>query len=238
MSHIRRRMQFTVLAGLLCSGSSVWASDLTIPNTFVSGEKAVAAEVNSNFSAVELAVDDNNALINSNATVIDDNATRINALESKLQTSAQIQHLSWTHDGVMAPELTSGIGFAMAFSRPVLPQTVSATLVFEVLYRDIATSTWKTVTDIEVAALSAIEFDADNVIVAAVQSAISTEPVEGITLRSTLGPLADGLYRIRFNGDFVSDEQGFAVDGDHLLGRLPSGDGVPGGAFESWVRVQ
>ena len=29
---------------------------------------------------------------------------------------------------------------------------------------------------------------------------------------------------------------GEAVDGDHLRGELPSGDGVPGGTFESWFR--
>jgi hypothetical protein len=37
--------------------------------------------------------------------------------------------------------------------------------------------------------------------------------------------------------DFLLDCHGVAVDGNHLGGVLPSGDGVPGGTFESWFRV-
>ncbi|MCP2257171.1 hypothetical protein LX15_000856 [Streptoalloteichus tenebrarius] len=34
--------------------------------------------------------------------------------------------------------------------------------------------------------------------------------------------------------DFLEDERGLAVDGTFLLGRLPSGNGTPGGDFRSW----
>lgn len=34
--------------------------------------------------------------------------------------------------------------------------------------------------------------------------------------------------------DFILDERGDPVDGNHLRGVLPSGNGVPGGTFESW----
>ena len=37
--------------------------------------------------------------------------------------------------------------------------------------------------------------------------------------------------------DFLLDCQGQAVDGDHIGGRLPTGDGTPGGTFESWFTV-
>jgi hypothetical protein len=37
--------------------------------------------------------------------------------------------------------------------------------------------------------------------------------------------------------DFIIDCLGQAVDGNHLRGELPSGDGAPGGTFESWFRV-
>ena len=37
--------------------------------------------------------------------------------------------------------------------------------------------------------------------------------------------------------DFILDCHGNPVDGNHLRGRLPSGDGVMGGTFESWFRV-
>lgn len=38
--------------------------------------------------------------------------------------------------------------------------------------------------------------------------------------------------------DFVADCHRNAVDGNHLGGQLPSGNGTPGGLFESWFRVK
>jgi hypothetical protein len=50
---------------------------------------------------------------------------------------------------------------------------------------------------------------------------------------------------VLLRGDFVLDENGRAVDAEHLRGQLPSGDrpaavsiGVQGGHFESWLEVQ
>jgi hypothetical protein len=37
--------------------------------------------------------------------------------------------------------------------------------------------------------------------------------------------------------DFILDCHGVAVDGNHIGGALPSGDGIRGGTFESWFRV-
>lgn len=37
--------------------------------------------------------------------------------------------------------------------------------------------------------------------------------------------------------DFVPDCHGNPVDGDHRWGRLPSGNGLPGGVFRSWFRI-
>ena len=42
-------------------------------------------------------------------------------------------------------------------------------------------------------------------------------------------------------GDFIRDEKGLAVDADHLPPWLPNhgtGDGVEGGTFESWFRIE
>lgn len=38
--------------------------------------------------------------------------------------------------------------------------------------------------------------------------------------------------------DFILDQRGVPVSGRHLGGRLPSGDGRPGGTFESWFQVR
>ncbi|MBB5157046.1 hypothetical protein [Saccharopolyspora phatthalungensis] len=37
--------------------------------------------------------------------------------------------------------------------------------------------------------------------------------------------------------DFLTDENGLPVDGSHLGGQLPSGNGVPGGVFDSWFQT-
>lgn len=37
--------------------------------------------------------------------------------------------------------------------------------------------------------------------------------------------------------DFILDRHGLPVDGNFLRGRLPTGNGAPGGAFQSWFRV-
>jgi hypothetical protein len=37
--------------------------------------------------------------------------------------------------------------------------------------------------------------------------------------------------------DFLLDCRGQPVDGNHLGGRVPTGDGVPGGTFQSWFTL-
>jgi hypothetical protein len=51
------------------------------------------------------------------------------------------------------------------------------------------------------------------------------------------GNLAGSAVHVSLKCDLILDCHGSAVDGDHLRGRLPSGDGVEGGTFESWFRV-
>lgn len=45
------------------------------------------------------------------------------------------------------------------------------------------------------------------------------------------------IVYITLKCDFILDCHGVAVDGNHIGGMLPSGDGVRGGTFESWFRV-
>lgn len=47
----------------------------------------------------------------------------------------------------------------------------------------------------------------------------------------------DHIIQVTLRCDFIIDCRKHPVDGDHLGGRLPSGDGVAGGLFESWFRV-
>jgi len=66
----------------LSSFSLTYAEDVTIPNTFHSGTPALAAEVNANFSAVKVAVDDNAADIDSLQSDSASAASDISTLES------------------------------------------------------------------------------------------------------------------------------------------------------------
>ena len=68
--------QLTAITSFIIS-STVFAGDLTIPNTFNAGTRAVASEVNANFNAVETAVDDNDFRITTNSANIDINSTDI-----------------------------------------------------------------------------------------------------------------------------------------------------------------
>lgn len=67
-----------VVSGLILS-ASVLAGTVTIPNTFSSGDAAVAQEVNDNFSAVKAAVDDNDSSISTNTSNIGTNTSNIGA---------------------------------------------------------------------------------------------------------------------------------------------------------------
>lgn len=47
----------------------------------------------------------------------------------------------------------------------------------------------------------------------------------------------DATIYITLYCDFILDRYGNPVDGDHLKGQLPSGNGHPGGVFRSWFRI-
>jgi hypothetical protein len=53
--------------------------------------------------------------------------------------------------------------------------------------------------------------------------------------RDALTPGTRMLVTLRC--DFLLDCRGRPVDGNHLAGRVPTGDGVPGGTFESWFTL-
>ncbi len=84
---MNKKLISQVTASLFAIGTvSAWAGELDIPNTFSAGTKAVADEVNANFSAVETAVDDN-------AQKITDNTA---AISGKLDSSALSSSLDAT----------------------------------------------------------------------------------------------------------------------------------------------
>jgi hypothetical protein len=51
------------------------------------------------------------------------------------------------------------------------------------------------------------------------------------------GGLVGSTIHVTLLADFVLDCHQRPVDGDHIGGRLPSGNGLPGGTFHSWFRI-
>ena len=49
--------------------------------------------------------------------------------------------------------------------------------------------------------------------------------------------LVGSTVSVRLDCDFIVDSENEPVDCDFLRGELPTGDGVPGGTFESWFLV-
>lgn len=49
--------------------------------------------------------------------------------------------------------------------------------------------------------------------------------------------ISDSFVYVTLRCDFILDCHEMPVDGNHLSGRLPTGDGIPGGEFVSWFRV-
>ena len=69
-------------------GAPAWAASLTVPNTFVGGQKALASEVNANFDEVEAEVTDNAANISRNAADISSNADSITQNAADINSNA------------------------------------------------------------------------------------------------------------------------------------------------------
>jgi hypothetical protein len=50
--------------------------------------------------------------------------------------------------------------------------------------------------------------------------------------------IGDSWLHVILKCDFILDCRGLPVDGEHLRGRPLTGDGAPGGTFESWFYVE
>jgi len=97
-------------------GTTVWAGSLTVPNTFISGQKALASEVNANFKAVKTEVDDNAADISKNAADIHSNTNSIT--QNAAEISSNVASIT-TIDGNLDDKvnaLTCGNGQVLKYN--------------------------------------------------------------------------------------------------------------------------
>jgi len=79
-------MKNLVFAVIFLTVSAV-ADDLTVPNTFQAGTPARAADVNANFTAVEMSVDNNAAGIAANSSITSNNITEIQINATNIATN-------------------------------------------------------------------------------------------------------------------------------------------------------
>lgn len=181
--------------------------------------------------------------------------------EGLTEDLTHITNISWLHDrdsyGGFDDFETRlrEVGIVLLFDRPVAVATVLGnpdnrrqSRVFELLGRIPAMGGL-----VEVITLGLIcepcqvtSLDGDGRIVGADPLPLDTDFARAIRLRlreaipRDPNLLRPASYRVVFRADFVRDRAGFAVDGNHLLGAVPtrpSGDRLQGGTFESWFDI-
>ncbi len=86
---MKKSIPITVLGFLFIISNIVFGGEVTIPNTFSANTTAVASDVNENFSAVKIEVDDNSFNISTNANNIAINSSNIDAKQSRVTGTCQ-----------------------------------------------------------------------------------------------------------------------------------------------------
>lgn len=161
------------------------------------------------------------------------------------QETTRITAVSWAQRAVATLEISfdnaNRRGLIIGFSRPVVSSSLNA-------------DTFQVFVELETVQgeLQILRLPATAIVPVEISPAADGRALSGTSLPSdsqlTLGAaflLSEAAFErlqghkalVRLRGDFILDERGMALDGEHLGGRLPSGDGRPGGDFESWFQV-
>lgn len=137
---------------------------------------------------------------------------------------------SWEHGGTMSVgELTERGRLEISFDRRLAPTEGIAT--------GINSETLLVQHAGEGDDLEFVPYDADNppALVDDSRAVYTIDP--GFLSGRRRGGLIGSTVYVTLLADFVLDCHDLAVDGDHVGGRLPSGNGTPGGTFRSWFRI-
>lgn len=155
------------------------------------------------------------------------------SLPAPSQVLTHITHINWPHGGELTlAELADRQGrLEIRFDRPLLEADGDATGVnpftFVVQYsgaqRDLETLGWDND--------HPPQFDEETC------SAVFTIDSRFYQARRQSDLIAGNTVFVTLKCDFIMDCHGNPVDGEYLRGQLPSGDGRPGGLFESWFKV-
>lgn len=209
---------------LVAAASTAEPQSLLVPNEFVAGEPAVAAEVNANFDEVE-------RFVNQNRDAID-------AL-STLRDLTTIEDLSWLHEGSLTLSELESFGLVVGFSKQVQASDLldgfgGEDFVVELLRFEFGD--WQRVGNLRLDPV--LDYSVSNGRIDDYLVDTSSPAVTGaFVLFPPAGYASSGLHKIVIRGNFISDEDGRAVDGEFINADLPSGDIAQGGRFESWFDV-
>lgn len=113
------------VAAILMISSTASAGALTIPNTFTAGTPAVAADVNTNFSAIKTAVDDNDARINTVTASAATNASDVFTNSRSIGLNSSDINANTTNIAGNATNIT-----ALQSAKPGYARAVGGTSVF------------------------------------------------------------------------------------------------------------
>ena len=177
--------------------------------------------------------------------------------------AGHITALSWRHgSGMLLGDLTKPLiapGLVVAFDRGVQMATIDRFTFLLWVRRESAPGNGLMVeelVDLSRGGITAFEVDAVDTSDPEhplITEAHALDPAPDVTKAAGVLLGEDGVARlmeqlraderrvdavgVRILADFVLDEEGSAVDGNHVGGRLPTGNGIPGDAFESWIGI-
>lgn len=222
---MKRIMHSVLPCILIMSASPAESQTLSVPNEFVAGEPAVAAEVNANFGEVEFHVNLNRDAINSLATLPD---------------LTSIEYLSWFHEGSLSLPLLNSFGLVLAFSKPVQASDILDGFADEnfavELYR-FESGDWLKLGGLSLEPVSDFGVDGSGRIDEYLIDTTDPAATDAFVIMPPTDYLNTGTHKVVIRGNFITDVNGRAVDGEFINARLPTGDIAQGGRFESWFSV-
>ncbi|MFQ5571259.1 MAG: hypothetical protein ACE5G0_16400, partial [Rhodothermales bacterium] len=134
--------------------------------------------------------------------------------------------ITWPHDGERSINTFLQSPLEVIFDRPVTPATTRGSVWFVVTLEQPVTDPAETL-QIQPVPVKSISLTGN-------QATFVPGGGTRAMMEYYFDPAEPILCRIILKCDFLTDANGLAVDGNHIGGVLPSGNGIQGGIFESW----
>lgn len=154
-------------------------------------------------------------------------------------SSTRIEGLSWNHDGQLELDEFLDTGLTVTFSDNITPLTARGDAWFIVTMEypvapmaELQPPFWPGTILVQRVLAETIDIQSNT---ATFKPAVAFKDVFSSVIEALGSDLA--LCRVVLKCSALQGADGQAIDGDFVLGTLPTGNGVPGGDFESWFTV-